>query len=466
MAISEEQLEKLPREELVVLVKLLLKEIEQLKARIAELEAQSSSRPPPATSRNSSQPSSRDQKPNSGEQRSRKRVGAAPGHEKATRPWVENPDRVIEAKVDKCANCQRELHGLPPDRIVRHQIEELPIVRPLVIETQIHEVECPHCHTPQRGELPEGLEPTRQFGPRLEATVVYYKQEQHLSYERIVETMRDLCGVELSQGGINCILRRAGGAAQPQADQIAEQVAESAIIGSDETSARVKARNWWQWVFRSDAGIVHRIEPTRGAEVVEKFMGDNCAQCWVSDCYGAQLKAPAQRRQLCIAHQLRALQRLIEQDSQLRWPGAMQGLFQEAIHLWNRFTSGSEMTIPGYLRRVTEIENDLDELLAQDLTETIARTLHARFVKHRESLLTFLRYPGVPPDNNACERALRPSVIHRKVTNGFRSEWAAKAYAALETVIETGKLQGRRTFQILVEIMGKPVLHFLDTSNS
>ena len=72
----------------------------------------------------------------------------------------------------------------------------------------------------------------------------------------------------------------------------------------------------------------------------------------------------------------------------------------------------------------------------------------------------------MPPDNNACERALRPSVIHRKVTNGFRSEWAAKGYAALETVLETAKLQGRRVFEVLVELMGKPVLYYLGTSNS
>ncbi len=31
----------------------------------------------------------------------------------------------------------------------------------------------------------------------------------------------------------------------------------------------------------------------------------------------------------------------------------------------------------------------------------------------------------VPTTNNACERALRPSVIFRKVTGGFRAEWGA-----------------------------------------
>jgi transposase len=80
-------------------------------------------------------------------------------------------------------------------------------------------------------------------------------------------------------------------------------------------------------------------------------------------------------------------------------------------------------------------------------------------------LLTFLHNLEVPPTNNACEQALRPAVIHRKVTNGFRSEWAAKGYAALASVLETAQLQGQKVFDALVELMGKPVLPFLDTSD-
>jgi len=271
--ISEEQLEKLSREELIAVVQLLLAEIEQLKARVTELEANSPSGNPPATSRHSSQPPSRDQKTNAGEKKSQKRVGAKPGHQAATRPRVDNPDRVIEAKVKQCNNCHADLHAVVPDRMVRHQIEELPIMRTIVIETQIHEVECPHCHTLQRGTPPEGLEPTRQFGPRLEAMVIYLKQEQQLSDERIVETIRDLFGIERSEGGLHAILRRGGEAAQPEADKIAEAVAQSEIIGSDETTARVKGRNWWGWGFRSLAGVAQIIAPTRGAEVVLKVRG-------------------------------------------------------------------------------------------------------------------------------------------------------------------------------------------------
>jgi hypothetical protein len=53
----------------------------------------------------------------------------------------------------------------------------------------------------------------------------------------------------------------------------------------------------------------------------------------------------------------------------------------------------------------------------------------------------------------------------RKVTNGFRSAGGAHAYAALATVRETAKLQGRRVFDALLELMGPAVLPFVAPQN-
>ena len=67
----------------------------------------------------------------------------------------------------------------------------------------------------------------------------------------------------------------------------------------------------------------------------------------------------------------------------------------------------------------------------------------------REKLLVFLTRRDVEPTNNACERTLRPSVIFRKITNGFRSDWGAKAYADLCSVVATGKLNGLSPFSAI-----------------
>jgi transposase len=61
--------------------------------------------------------------------------------------------------------------------------------------------------------------------------------------------------------------------------------------------------------------------------------------------------------------------------------------------------------------------------------------------------------------NNACERALRPSVIFRKVTGGFRSQWGAEVYAAAASVIATGRLHGLTALQALRKALaGRPVM--------
>src|SRR5262249_32112980 len=105
------------------------------------------------------------------------------------RELVDNPDRIIRAQVEQCQYCHQALSGLEPEKIVCRQVTELSQFSPVVIETRQHKVRCPHCQCFNRGCLPEGLEAGRYFGPRLEATVVFLKHQQHLSCERIVRVL-------------------------------------------------------------------------------------------------------------------------------------------------------------------------------------------------------------------------------------------------------------------------------------
>jgi transposase len=460
-----EQLGQLTREELLALLLPLLAKVESLERRVAELEAENErlrqQLDKNTNSGNSSQPPARDQKSNHPADKTRKKHGPPFGHQKYWRPLVDQPDQVIQVPVTECEHCLADLTIVAPEDFERRQITELPAHTPLVIETRQHRTVCPHCQAVNRGQLPEGLEAERCFGPNLEATVTFYKQVQHLSYERIVETMRELHGVWLSEGAVASIIERAGNKAQPVAEAIKEQVIRGEVIRSDETSARVKARNWWQWVFISEYGVYHTIVPTRSFAEIETVLGQITVKAWVSDCYGAQLKAPAEVFQLCLAHQLRDLQKILDATPEERWAQAVQQLFREAIHLRNRFNSG-ELTLAGFMRRVTETENRLDNQLEEVLSNEGSRKLQNRFITHREKLLTFLRYPAVPPTNNESEQALRSSVIHRKVTNGFRSEWGAKAFAALQTILATAKQKGEQSFQTLATLMGTPILSFIE----
>ncbi len=460
---TPEQLQDLSRDELIAAILVLMEQVRQLTETVEQLGAENERlKHPPTSSQNSSQPPSRDWKANTpiGRRSRRKKRGAQPGHAKAMRALVEQPDQVIEAGVTTCAGCGADLQAVTPERVLRRQVTELPLLKPVVIETRQHDVCCPVCQLRQRGQLPVGLEADRWCGPRLEALVTYFHQVHHVGFERLQGILQDIFGVSLSLGGEVAVVERAGGAAAPEAAAIGEQVQASAVIQSDETSSRVNGRNYWEWVFVSVAGIYHLIRQSRGQDVIDAFMGERRAQVWLSDCWKPQLAAPAAEHQLCLPHQIRALQGLIDRRPRLRWAREMQTLFRTAIHLNHRRDG---LTPRGFRRQVTCLERRLDRLLQRSFTGP-GTNLFDRYRTHRAHLFVFLHRTDVSPDNNACERALRPSVIHRKVMGSFRSEWGAQAYAALATVLDTAKRKGDNLFQKLVTLMGQPILHYLQPS--
>ena len=79
-----------------------------------------------------------------------------------------------------------------------------------------------------------------------------------------------------------------------------------------------------------------------------------------------------------------------------------------------------------------------------------------RYLKHRPSLFVFLYHSNVPFDNNASERALRNSVIHRKVSGGFRSDDGAQAHAIVSSVADTARKRDQDVLAVLLSYIGQP----------
>jgi len=460
---THEELERLSKQELMDLILLQAGQIAELRDAFLRLKADhealemkfDNNRKPPTSSKNSSQPPSKDQKRNQPKGKTRQRHGPPKGHEKHERKLVAQPDEVIELRVKSCCKCCADLNTLEGHLVRVNQITELPEAKAQVIEVRQYETTCPECGEKQVESAPQGLEMDRTFGARLEATVVYYRQEQHMSYERTQLALLNLQGVEISQGGIDGIMQRAGDHAVQAAKPIEETVRQSSVIHSDETGSRVDGNNWWEWVFCTAKAVLHVIRFNRSEDVIKDVMATCQTEVWVSDCYSAQLKAPALQLQLCMAHQLRNLQAVIDIYPTLTWPKAMQMLFRYAIHLHHQRDQmpGKDFTI-----QMARIERHCDRLLQRVLDPPEAKRLQRRFLKHRHKLFVFLYRSDVDPTNNIAERALRPSVIHRKVTGCFRSESGANAFAAMASVIDTAELSGIRAFDAIQSLFGSPAL--------
>jgi transposase len=457
------KLEALTREELIGLVLAQAEQMANFEVMLAQLQADNEAlrakleklQKPPTSSSNSSQPPSRDQKRNKPADRPKRKHGPPAGHVKYERRFVAEPDQIVPLKVTECPVCQTDLKTASAVLVDVTQITEIPEPKAQVIEVRQYAVTCPGCGQSHVAEPPVGLELHRSFGARLETTVVYYRHQQHMSYERTQAALLNLHGVELSQGGIDQMMQRAGQAAGTEVATIQAAIRDSVVVNSDETGARVAGRTWWHWVFCTMTAVLHVIQASRASQVIEQVMGEVEVEVWGSDCLPAQLKAKAKRRQLCLAHQLRNLQAVVDRYSALWWATAMQTLFRAAIHLHHQ---RMELPPDPFQNRVARLEQLCDWLLKRPLSQPEAVKLQRRYRKHRQHLFVFLYRTDVPPTNNVSERALRPAVVHRKVSGGFRSEWGAKTYTALASVIDTAALQGVSAFAAIQLLMGTPAL--------
>jgi transposase len=428
-------------------------QLAEQKTRLSDLEAQLAKvAAPPKTPGNSSVPPSQARKPNRAQRRGKKR-GAKRGHAGTSRTRAV-PDATIVCRPTACGGCGALLPPEGQRLIGRSQIEELPVVHTVVIEVLRYQATCANCGQRTAAEPPPWFAPQATFGPRVEALLAYLHESHHVSYERLVELCRDVLGLRLSEGAIANALGRVATRAGPAVERIREQVRTSAVINSDETGARVDGDNRCHWVFQTPTASYQVIAETKGAAVIAEFLGDQRPAVWGSDAAPAQLGAAAAQHQLCLAHQLRDLTYAAEADDPpgRAWARQLRHVFGRALRLHRERKAVSTASFAQRRVRVLRAAERL--IFGPPLGNGEAWQLQKRYRKHWPTLFVFLERDDVEPTNNSSERDLRPAVMHRKMTGGFRSEAGAQRGGIFATVLATARKNRQNRFETLCQITG------------
>ena len=413
-------------------------QIRALTTRVAELEAMLTK--PAKTPDNSSLPPSKGLKPSRPDPGKKMPRRSRPG---VARALAEQPDTTIEATLVACPHCAHPLSLADQAEIHAYDHIDLPPIRPIITRINRHRGVCPCCRKSVAALAPGGLEPGSPFGPGISALILHLHITQAVSFERLAQLMTEVFGLTISEGAIANILARAEAPLLAAAAPIAAAVRVSPVVGSDETSARVRGKTWWQWVLLSTTAICHVIADTRAASVVTAFLDGAQPQVWVADRYGGQL-GHGVVRQICLAHLLRDAKYAIEEGDTL-FAAGFRWLLLRAVAIGRRREVLKDTTLAQYR---ADLDRRLDRLLSgPEPKPNAARRLFRAMRRDRYDLFRFVTRRDVPYTNNACERALRPSVIFRKVTNCFRAEWGAKVYAAAASVIATGRLHGHTALE-------------------
>jgi len=294
----------------------LLRTIELLLKRVADLEEEVRQLKVAKNSNNSSLPPGKDEnrpkKNQSLRQQSGKVSGGQKGHKGITLEMVDDPDQTINHIPCSCTRCGNDLTGIPEIFHSRRQVVDIPPINPVYTEHRAYtkQCRCGHLNYPL---FPLGVDNHIQYGPNIESLVAYLNVGQYLPYNRIQSLFESLFNVPLSQGSISNMLERFAHKATPMYQQIRKELESSKTVGGDETGVKVNGDNWWFWVWQNRFNTYITASDNRGFRTVEEHFPNGFLNAHlVSDCYSAHLKTPAHSHQLCTSHLLRDLNYLIE----------------------------------------------------------------------------------------------------------------------------------------------------------
>lgn len=422
--------------------------VEGLLTRMAELESRLGKTP-----QNSSLPPSVQHphaKPPMRKPKSKKQRGGQPGHAKHERPLLpsDDCDDIQILKPTECRRCGEKLSGRDPQPW-RHQVWELPQIKPTVTEYQRHRLSCRRCGASTCAELPAGV-PTSQAGPRLVALVALLMGCFRQSKSRVALFLEQVLGQPCSTGWVVKLQNQATSALRPAYDELAARLAEEPIVGIDETPTKEAARKSWLWTFVGNRFTVFAVRDSREATALTDHLGVRFDG--VVTCDRAKMYYSVKRLQWCWAHLKRDYQALIDTgDHQAKRLGHdLMRPTHELFRLWARYRDGTLSRV-AWRRLMRPIRERIDALLLRGAYSGNRRLsgMCGPLYRHRAWLWTFLKVAGVQPTNNASERALRHAVIWRKLSFGTQSARGSRFVETILTVIETCRQQGRAVFDFL-----------------
>ncbi len=329
---------------------------------------------------------------------------------------------------------------------------ELPAIKPDVTRMHLFGGRYACCGNRSIAGAPTGLDPGSPFGRSVEAMVVCLHYAQGIGLERLRTVLGEIFGLSVGEGTLSNILAQAQRPLGANTACIAGDVRAAQVVCSDGTGVRVAGRSWWKWVFVGAAGVLHLIRPSRGKAVPQEVVGEVRPGVWVSHTFSAQ-RGYAERWQMCLTHLLRDTQFAIDcGDAILAVP--FKRLLLRAIAIGRRRAGLKDSTLA---QDRHDLDRRLDRIMAAHPTNRDGKKLRRRIGRHREHLFIFVTDRDVPATNDISERYLWPSVIFRKITNGFRAEWGAATYAAFRSVVSTAKLNGNAVLDAIRAVLQNPL---------
>jgi transposase len=385
-----------------------------------------------------------------------KRPGRKPGAGPFHYREAPLPEQITEPSVDvpvTLAVCPACGGPLAEERVDVAYTTDIPAIpRPQVTQYRVAVCRCRVCGKQVRGQHPD-VAPDQhgatahRVGDRAMAAAHGLHYGLGIPVRKVPLVLETLHGLTLTQGAITQdALRRATDEVGTAYARLREAVPERPVVHTDDTGWRVGGAPAYLMAFETDEATVYQIRSQHRHEEVQEVIPPDYAGVLVTDrgrSYDAQA-FDAVDQQKCVAHMLRSISDVLQtKKGRARDFGErLKGLLQDALQLWHAWHAEEVADF------VTEAQR-LRDALTHHLRPRILsdpdnqRLLNGIGRQHdRGHVLRFLADPQVEPTNNRAERVLRPAVIARKVSQCSKNPAGAQAFAAFKSVVQTLAKQG------------------------
>jgi transposase len=455
---EREVLENMPVEELVEVIvqqqewaQQIYEEIERLKA-VINRNSKDSSKPPSSDLLKRSEKKVEEIE----EEESKKKAGGQLGHKGKTRKGFNRVDRFETRSPEGCPNCGGKAWieiGVSIRQTAR--LVEQPIE---IVEYQQQECQCNHCGTVVWGELPKDVIGEQDLEARLQGMLVWLGNYGHMSYKKQQEWLKEMGLAEIGLGTIAATNERVADSIEAKVEELAEWIKDQPQVQVDETPWLVKGVKEWLWSFSGEGYALYRGADTRSRAELESVLGESYDGVLCSDDYSVYNGYAVERQQKCLAHLRRHFKSLLKLTlkSQQEIGRVFIRLIDEAFE--HHATWRKNLDTQAYFNWAIDFKKRVRQAISDWMPKVgyAAGNLLKSLKKKSAQWWYFLEDPLVPPDNNRAERNLRLAVTKRKVCGGSRSMDGLHNTAALLTVIQTCKAQGKSVIDFFRQALIAP----------
>jgi transposase len=365
-----------------------------------------------------------------------KQPGRPKGHPGTHRSIPDHIDQQISVPLEQCPECGTTLHN---QRTVVQYLEELPVMRPEVIQLITQEADCPHCRKAVRSVHPLQVSLAQgaagvQLGPMALGVAAELNKKHGLTLRKTCAVLRQLFQLKLSPGGLSQALARLAGKLGPAYENLLARLRAGPYVHSDETSWWVGGPGHWLWVFANKDSTVYRVAEGRGRNIVVENLGVDYAGVLVSDCLNVYDEVNRHQHK-CYSHHLKAISQALEAGPS-SYLEELRAMLKAAMALKNVALENAQRAA---LRAA--LEGQAQRLLSTPRSG-LEEKVRMRLFKQQDHLFTFLDHPEVEATNNLAERQLRPAVIARKVSCGNKTPRGARTFEVLASLAATCAQQG------------------------